>query len=56
MLPLRSPSQTGASSIEDLVEGAVDGESEGALEEHTAAWPDQIRLIFRVFQFKRAYV
>jgi hypothetical protein len=39
VLPLSSPSQTGTPSIEDLVEGAIDGEGEGALEEHAFAWP-----------------
>jgi len=44
VLPLSSPSHTGTLSIEDLVEGAVDKKSEGALEEHTPACPgDQDR-------------
>ncbi len=44
MLPLGSPSEAGTQSIEDLVEGAVNGEGEGALEEGASAWPgDQDR-------------
>jgi hypothetical protein len=39
VLPLSSSNQTGTPRIEDLVEGAVEGESEEALEEHTPAWP-----------------
>ena len=38
MLPLGSPSEAAAPSIEDLVEGPVNGEGEGTLEEGASAW------------------
>ena len=38
MLHLSSPCETGAPSIKDLVEGAVNGEGEGALEEVASVW------------------
>ena len=37
MLPLGSPCEAGAPSVEDLVEGSVNGEGEGALEEGASA-------------------
>ena len=44
MLPLSSPSEAGAPSVEDLVEGAVNGEGKGALEKGASAWHgDQYR-------------
>ncbi len=36
VLPLGSPGQSGTPSVEDLVEGTIDGEGEGALEEHAS--------------------
>ena len=43
-LPLGSPCETGAPSIKDLVEDAVNGEGEGVVEEGASAWPgDQDR-------------
>ena len=41
MLPLSSLGQSGTPSIEDLVEGAIDGEGEGALEEHASTRPGE---------------
>ena len=38
MLPLGSQGEAGAPSIEDLVEGAVNGEGEEALEEGAFTW------------------
>ena len=44
MFPLGGPGEAGAPSVEDLVEGSVNGEGEGALEEGATAWPsDQDR-------------
>ena len=44
VFPLGSRDEAGAPSIENLVEGAVNGEGEGALEEGASAWPsDQDR-------------
>ena len=44
MLPLRSQGEARPPSVEDLVEGDVEGEGEGALEEGASAWPgDQNR-------------
>jgi len=38
MLFLSSSSEAGAPSVEDLVEGYVNGEGEGALREGATAW------------------
>ena len=35
-MPLGSQGQSGTPSVEDLVEGTIDGEGEGALEEHAS--------------------
>ncbi len=37
MLPLNSPSEAGASRVQDFEEGAVDGECKGALEKSASA-------------------
>ena len=39
MLPLGSPGEAGAPSIEDRVEGAVNGEGEGAFEDGASTGP-----------------
>ncbi len=39
MLPLSSLGEAGAPSVEDLVEGSVNREGEGALEKGSATWP-----------------
>ncbi len=44
MLPLSSPGEAGPPSVQDLVEGASEGEGEGAMEEGASARPgDQDR-------------